>query len=199
VTVNGVSDKRGGDDLVSSCSNSHADDRSDVVSRDVFELYAEDDEADHDKSVTDIRQPESVFWCRLPSNLLVAVTHEPVGKSTTELLTKYCANDDADKLKTDCLWIKVELWKEQLWNFDGEKDTAESENDRIGDGGNDDRGVLEKCKGLKKFLEGERCWVDAAELHVFLSEGRATMLNTTSDVASLGSEENVQKELDKVD
>jgi len=110
MTINGVSDHRGGNDLVSSSSDSHTHDRSDVVSRDVLELNAKDDEANHDEGVADVGQPESVLWCRLAPDLLVTVAHEPIREATSQLLTKECTDDNADELKSDALWVEAELW-----------------------------------------------------------------------------------------
>jgi hypothetical protein len=52
---------------------------------------------------------------------------------------------------------------------------------------------------VDEITDGQRAWVDAPEVEVFLFKVRAGMVDACADVASFGAEEEIGHELGAVD
>jgi len=164
----------------------------------LLEANAEDDQTDHGKDETHITEPKSVLRLRTTSKLLGALVHPEITDPATELLADDKTDHDTKELQAKFLRVKTELGKEQLRNLDSEEDTAEAEDDGVGDCGDPDRGVAEEEQGLDELDELERRRVDALEVEVLLLEGRHVVADDIAHVESLGSKEEVGDELHTV-
>jgi len=218
-TVDGVGDKDGGDDLVADGGDGDADlgigvskevewnnvegaayNRRDVpfALRRLLQANAEHDQTNHSKDKTHVAEPKSVLRLRTASEFLSTLVHPEITDPATELLADDKTDHDTKELKAKFLGVETELGKEQLWNLDGEKDTAEAEDDGVGDCGYPDGGVTEKRQRLDEFDELEWRGVDTLEGEVFLLEGGNIVANDVAHVQSFRAKEEVGDELHTV-
>jgi hypothetical protein len=114
------------------------------------------------------------------------------------LLADDKTDHDTKELKAKFLGVETELRKEQLRDFDSEENTAEAEDDGVGDCGDPDGGVAEERQGLDEFDELEWRGVDTLEGEVLLLEGGDVVANNVAHVKSLGAKEEVSDELHTV-
>ena len=166
--------------------------------RSLLEANAEDDQTNHGKDETHVAEPKSVLRFRTTSKLLSALVHPEITDPATELLADDKTDHDTKELKAKFLGVKTELGKEQLRDLDGEEDTAEAEDDGVGDCGDPDGCVTEERQGLDELDEAERRGVDTLEVEVLLLEGGNVVADDVAHVQSLGAEEEVGDELHTV-
>lgn len=163
--------------------------------RSLLEADAEHDQTNHSKDETHVAEPKSVLGLRTASELLGALVHPEITDPAAELLADDKTDHDTKELKAEFLRVETELGKEQLRNLNGEEDTAEAEDDGVGDCGDPNGGVTEERQGLDELDEFERCGVDTLEVEVLLLEGGDIMANDVAHVKSLGAKEEVGDEL----
>lgn len=175
-------------------------DRRDVpfALRSLLEANAEYDQTNHGKDETHVAEPKSVLRLGAASKLLGALVHPEITDPTTELLADDKTDHDTKELKTKFLGVEAELGKEQLRDLDGEENTAEAEDDGVGDCGNPDGGVTEERQGLDELDETERRGIDTLEVEVLLLEGGNVVTDDVAHVQSLGAKEEVGDELHTV-
>ena len=166
--------------------------------RRLLEANAEDNQTDHSKDETHVAEPKSVLRFRTTSEFLSALVHPEITDPATELLADDKTDHDTKELKTKFLGVEAELGKEQLRDLDGEEDTAEAEDDGVGDGGNPDGGVTEERQGLDELDKAERRGVDTLEVEVLLLEGGNVVADDVAHVKSLWAKEEVGDELHTV-
>jgi hypothetical protein len=217
--VDGVGDENGGDDLVADGGDGNADlgvgvskevqwnnvmggayDRRDVpyTLRRLLEANAEHDQTNHGQDETHVAEPKSVLRFRTASKLLSALVHPEIADPATELLADDKTDHDTKELKAKFLGVETELGKEQLRNLNGEENTAEAEDDGVGDCGDPNGGVTEEREGLDELVETERRGVDTLEGEVLLLEGGNVVTDDIAHVESLGAKEEVRDELNTV-
>ena len=166
--------------------------------RGLLKANAEDDQTNHGKDETHVAEPKPVLRLRTTSKLLGALVHPEITDPATELLADDKTDHDTKELKAEFLRVKAELGKEQLRDLDGEEDTAEAEDDGVGDCGDPDGCVTEERQGLDELDEAERRGIDTLEVEVLLLKGGNVVTDDVAHVQSLGAEEEVGDELNTV-
>ena len=164
----------------------------------MLEANAEYDQTNHGKYETHVAEPKSVLRLRTTSKLLGALVHPEIADPATELLADDKTDHDTKELKAKFLRVKAELGKEQLRDLDGEENTAEAEDDGVGDCGNPDGGVTEERQGLDELDESERRGVDTLEVEVLLLEGGNVVADDVAHVEGFRAKEEVGDELNTV-
>jgi len=198
--VDGVCDEDRGNDLVADGGDRNTNDGGDVplAGGCLLQTNAEEDQADHGKKEASVTEPQSVLGRRASSEFLSSLVHPEIANSAAELLTDNETDHDAEELKAKLLRIQSEFGEEKLRDLNREKDTAESENDRVGDGWYPDGSVAEEEHGLDELDKLQRRRIDTLEVKVLLLESRDVVSDHVAHVKGLGSEEEVGDELDAV-
>jgi hypothetical protein len=114
------------------------------------------------------------------------------------LLADDQTDHDTKELEAEFLGVQTELREEQLRNLHGKENTAETEDDGVGDCRNPDRGVTEEEQGLDELDELDRRRVDALESEVLLLESGNVVADDVAHVESLRAKEEVGDELHTV-
>lgn len=129
--------------------------------------------------------------------------HPQIRHAATNLLANDGAHDDSDHLQAVLLRVEAKKLGKELWDLDCDHDACPQELHGVGDGGEDDARVSGVREGLDKVIKGDWCRVDASETGVHLLEIGLVLftlgLDAAADVARLGTEEEVENELDSVD
>lgn len=214
VAVDGVCDQHSGHDLVASRADTHANQRGNVprVSG-VVQLHQKDNQARDAQSVPEVTQPQTVLGLWVAAIKLAAPhVHPQVRHASTNLLADNCADNDSNHLQAVLLGVEAEQLGEELRDLDRHHDARPQEFHGVGTRGDHDARVRSVGERLDKVVEGEWGLVDATKRHVLLLEGRRLGLLgllgggdldfgglAGADVAGLGSEKEVEDELEAVD
>lgn len=139
----------------------------------------------------------------MAAQLAPAHGHPHIRHATSNLLANNGAHNDSDHLQAVLLRVEAEELGKELRDLDGDHDACPQEFHGVGDGGQDDARVSGMREGLDKVVKGDWCRVDASETGVHLLEVGLILfafgLDAAANVARLGTEEEVENELDSVD
>lgn len=205
VAIHSVRDEHSSDNLVAGGGNTNTHEWCHIVSgASIVELHQEDDKTNDAKCKAEVAQPQTVLWPgAVATQLAPAHGHPQIRHAATNLLANDGAHNDSDHLQAVLLRIEAEQLGEELRDFDGDHDARPQEFHGVGDGGEDDARVSGVRERLDKVIKGDWCRVDASETGVHLLEVGLVLfafgLDAAADVARLGTEEEVENELDSVD